>query len=171
MKKKIILGSIVSLITITVIILIILGNKVRVVEYNNKNYSFSYDTTWLLKEEDSEPILTHKKSKALIKIKIKELSNNFIDMDLSDIVVDLTNLIEKQNPDYKLISSQEDPSDKYDSFAFLYEYENEQALVYIFKKDTRLVTIYYTADSKYYDIVLDSVDSILGTLVIKNLGE
>lgn len=171
MKKKIFLVSIFLLITITVVVGILLSNKVRVVEYKNKDYSFSYDTTWELKEDNGEPVLSHKKSKALIKFKVKELTNNFIDMDLSDIVVDLTSLIEKQNPNYKMISSQEDPSDKYDSFEFLYEYDNEQALVYIYKKDTKLVTIYYTADSKYYDIVLDSVDSILGTLLINNNEE
>ena len=168
MKKKIFLISIIILITITAIIGILLINKVKVLEYENNDYSFSYDTTWNLVLEDKEPVLTHKKSKAVIKVKTKELTNNFIDMDLSDIIIDITYLVEQQNPEYKLISSQEDPSDRYDSFSFLYEYDNEQALVYIYKKDTKLVIVYYTADSSYYDIVLDSVDSILGTLVIKN---
>ena len=36
----------------------------------------------------------------------------------------------------------------------------------IYKKDNKLIVVYYEADSECYDIVLDSVDSILRTLEI-----
>ena len=60
----------------------------------------------------------------------------------------------------------ENPSNKYESYSFLYEKGMEQVLVNIYKKDNKLVIAYYKANSEYYDIVLDSVDIILDSLEI-----
>ena len=78
----------------------------------------------------------------------------------------LQNKALKQNIDYKLINRMSNPTDMYESFSYLYEKDMKQALVNIYKKDNKLIVVYYEADSECYDIVLDSVDSILRTLKI-----
>jgi hypothetical protein len=42
----------------------------------------------------------------------------------------------------------------------------EQVLVNVYKKNDKLVIAYYQADSESYDVVLDSVDTILNSLEI-----
>ena len=44
--------------------------------------------------------------------------------------------------------------------------DKEQVLVNVYKKGNKLVIAYYQADSEVYDIVLDSVDTILSSLEI-----
>jgi hypothetical protein len=58
------------------------------------------------------------------------------------------------------------PSDKYQSYSYLYENESNQVLVNVYKKDTKVIITYYEASNEYYDIVLDSVDTILDSLII-----
>jgi len=89
-----------------------------------------------------------------------------MDISLNDLIVDVIDSIEKQNIDYKLINRMSNPTDMYESFSYLYEKDMKQALVNIYKKDNKLIVVYYEADSECYDIVLDSVDSILRTLEI-----
>ena len=74
--------------------------------------------------------------------------------------------IEEQNKDYRLINMFDSPSDKYQSYSYLYENESNQVLVNVYKKDTKVIITYYEASNEYYDIVLDSVDTILNSLEI-----
>ena len=172
MKKGLLIFiGIIVVISIPIVMLIISNNKLKHEKYENNYFSFSYDTTWKIKTSDDKVELTHKKTNSKITIKNKVLENNLIDIDLNDKISNISKLIEEQNPDYKLISVEEDPSDKYDSYSFLYENNDEQVLVNVYKKDTNLVILYYNAKSKYYDIVLDSVDSIINSLELKNIIE
>ena len=59
-------------------------------------------------------------------------------------------------------------SEEYDGYSYLYEKDNEQVLVNIYKKDSKLVIAYYSASYEYFDVVLDSVDSMLKSLEIKS---
>lgn len=172
MKKKLLIFiGIIIIISIPIVILILSNNKVKQVKFENDYCKFTYDTTWKLKEKDNEVVLTHKKTKSTIKIKNKKLDNNLIDIELKERISSITDMIKEQNPDYKIISVKDTPSDKYDSYSYLYENNDEQVLVNIYKKDTNLVVVYYSSPSKYYDIVLDSVDSIVNSLEIKNIIE
>ena len=89
-----------------------------------------------------------------------------IDTNLKELTKEITSSIEEQNEGFSLISVEEGSHDNYQSFSYLYEKGEEQALVTMYKKDTKLVIAYYVARSTYYDIVLDSVDSILDSLEI-----
>ena len=53
-----------------------------------------------------------------------------------------------------------------DNIEYLYEKDDDQVLVNIYKKDNVLVILYYNALSKYFDIVLDSADTIIDSLEI-----
>ncbi|HAB67601.1 MAG TPA: hypothetical protein DCE23_09575 [Firmicutes bacterium] len=165
MKKIIILVIICALLTLGISYSV----KIKVEEYSNSDFSVSYDSTWK-KEKDSNSnglYLKHKKSEAILNIQCKVLSNNYIDTKLKDIVDDIIYSIEEQNNNPQLIQRLEIVNKKYEAYSYLYEVEKEQILVNIYKKDNKVIIAYYSANSEYYDIVLDSVDTILESLDIK----
>lgn len=140
--------------------------NVKIREYANDDFKIKYDTTWKIVEKKDGLKLNHKKSNGIINIQCKTLDKNYMDTKLEDIIVDIKDSIENQNTDYKLINVYNDYSSKYDSFSYLYEKDNLQTLVNVYKKDNKIIIIYYEVDSEYYDIVLDSAESIFNSLEI-----
>ncbi len=139
--------------------------SMQIKEYSDNNFKINYDNTWKVKDNDNKLVLEHKKSHSIVKIQYKKLEDNYIDIPLSDLISDIMLSIEKQNTGYTLISSA-NITDKYEAYSFLYEYDMKQVLVNVYKKDSKLIVAFYEADSEYYDIVLDSVDTMFETLEI-----
>ena len=142
-------------------------SKIREKEYSNDSYSIKYDTTWKVTDK-KELSLEHRKSKSTFNIVVKELESNYYDTKLKDIIKDIIYDVESQNEEFKLINIEENISDKYEGFSYLYEKGNEQVLVNIYKKDNKLILAYYSASNEYFDIVLDSVDNMFNSLEIKS---
>jgi len=165
MKKKALIIAILLFI-IGLSIFFILNDKVKIKNYQNSNFKVSYDTTWKIKNDKEELYLIHKKTNSELRIQCKLLEANNIDTSLNDVIDDIIFSIERQNKDYVLINRETDISDKYEAYSYLYEKNDEQVLVNIYKKDAKLIIAYYEAKSKYYDIVLDSVNIILDSLEI-----
>lgn len=166
MNKKIIVGiGIISILAIGIIVFVLSTQKIKMHEYKTEDYKIVYDSTWKIKEEDSF-LLEHKKSGSTLSIQSKELESYLIDTNLKDLLPEIIASIEEQNEGFDLISIEEYDQDTYQEYAYLYEKEQEQALIHIYKKDTKLLVVYYVSTSTYYDIVLDSVDSILESLEI-----
>lgn len=140
--------------------------KGQVHEYGNSDFKIKYDNTWKMEETDKGVLLVHKKSNSKVKIQCKVLETKYIDTKLNDIISDIMASVEKQNNSFKLISKLDSFNSDYESYAYLYEYGMEQALVSVFKKDNKLVIAYFHSNSEYYDIVLDSVENILNSLEI-----
>ena len=140
--------------------------KVRIKEYNNNDFKIKYDTTWKITDKKKGLELEHKKSGSVINIQCKILDKSYMDTKLKDIIVDIKDSIEDQNKEYKLININNDYSFNYDSYSYLYENEEFQTLVSIYKKDNKIIFIYYEADSEYYDVVLDSAENIFSSLEI-----
>lgn len=140
--------------------------RIQVKEYSDNNFKVSYDTTWKIDSKEKEFTLKHKKSDSTLKIQCKELARNYMDTRLSDIISDVIYSIEKQNNDYVLINNMSIDNDKYEAYSYLYEKDKEQVLVNIYKKDNKLIIVYYSSDVDHYDIVLDSVEIILDSLEI-----
>lgn len=140
--------------------------KVRIKEYNNNDFKIKYDTTWKITDKKMGLELEHKKSGSVISIQCKILDKSYMDTKLKDIIVDIKDSIEEQNKEYKLININNDYSFNYDSYSYLYENEEFQTLVSIYKKDNKIIFIYYEADSEYYDVVLDSAENIFSSLEI-----
>lgn len=128
-------------------------------------FTVEYDSTWK-KVGNNEFKLKHKKTGSILNIQSKEIEDNYIDTELKYIINDIVYSIEEQNPDYKLINTSSDISTKYEAFSYLYEKDMKQVLINIYKKNNKIVIAYYEADSNVYDIVLDSVDTILASLEI-----
>ena len=128
-------------------------------------FKVEYDSTWRLVNKD-EFMLKHKKTGSIISIQSKVLEDNYVDTELKYLIDDIMHSIEEQNKDYELINMSEDIDTKYEAYSYLYEKDMEQVLVNVYKKNNKLVIAYYQADSEIYDIVLDSVDTILSSLEI-----
>ncbi len=166
MKREKIIIVIVLLIAICLSIFFVIKDSIGTKDYKNSNFKVSYDTTWRVENNKDELYLVHKKTNSELKIQCKLLDSNHIDTSLKDIIDEIIFSIENQNQGYELINRQTDISDKYESYSYLYENEEKQVLVNIYKKDAKLIVAYYEAESKYYDIVLDSVNIILDSLEI-----
>ncbi len=140
--------------------------RITLKEYRNDNFRVQYDSTWKLDNDVNELKLIHKKTKSVLRIQSKELDTEYMDVSLKDIIIDIVDSIEKQNVDYKLINRKSNLDNDYESFSYLYENGMMQVLVNIYKNNNKLVIAYYEANSEYYDIVLDSVETLLNTLEI-----
>lgn len=139
--------------------------SIQIKGYDNNNFKISYDSTWKVIEKKESLVLEHKKSKGIVKVQCKILDTNYINTPLSDLISDIINSVEEQNKGYELISSA-NITDKYEAYSFLYENNMKQALVNVYKKDNKLIIAFYEANSEYFDIGLDSVDTMFNTLEI-----
>ncbi len=160
-KWKIILFIIVLILSLLIVILYFNSKKVELKNYQNDYYKIKYDTTWNLKNDKLE----HKKSKSRIKVNYKVLDQSYIDIELKDIINDLLYSIEKQNKDYEKIM-QKKIDNPYEGYQVLYEDNDVQSLVTIYKKDNVLLFITFNADSEYFDILIDNVETILNSVEI-----
>lgn len=163
MKKKVLI--ILFILGIAVLGGFYFSYSMQIKEYGNDNFKISYDSTWKVLDNKDELFLEHKRSHSIFKVQCKILDDNYIDTPLGDLIGDIIDSVEKQNIGYQLISSA-NITDKYEAYSFLYEKNMKQALVNVYKKDTKLIIVFYEANSEYYDIVLDSVDTILDSLEI-----
>ena len=127
-------------------------------EYKGTYYKVVYDDTWKSKVDNGNLNLKHKKSKGNIDIYYKVLDSSLIDTNLEDIIRDILTSLSEQNKNYN--------NEKYDSFQVMYETETDQSMVNIYKQDNILIFIVYNNSVEYFDIVLDSVDSIIDSLEI-----
>ena len=166
-NKKGLVFILIAIIIIIGVVIFLINNKIELKEYSNEHIKVTYDTTWKLKDED-EFNLEHKKSKSSFTIAVKELESNYYDTSLEDLIKDIVYDVQSQNKGFILIDTEENISEKYEGYSYLYEKGEEQVLVNIYKKDNKLVIAYYSASSEYYDIVLDSVDAMLDSLKIKS---
>lgn len=166
MSKKVIIISIIFFLTIIISLLIYNTNKIKIKNYENEYYSLKYDTTWKLKKDNNAFILEHKKSKGKLTIKTKILDDYYIDTELSNIIDDILADIIDQNKDYNLISMYENQILD-NSRSYLFENQDEQVLVHICKRNQLLLITYYENSTNYYDIVLDSVETIINSIEFK----
>ena len=168
MKKKWILFFGILILSFVIVLLFNINKSISIKTYSNDSFSVKYDSTWKVKDGNNELILTHKKSNGTLSIKVKELDVSYIDTNLNDLIKDIMYSVEEQNKEYKLISIDDNVSDKYESYSYLYENNSDNVLVNVYKKDTKLVFVYYESNIEYFDIVLDSVDEIINSLDIKS---
>lgn len=160
MMKKVLLG--IGLFVVTLLmVLFFFFNKVRVRDFKNDFVSFRYDSTWKLDESDAGISLKHKKGELVLQKKV--LDEDLIDTDLGSIASDIIYGIEEQNKDYKLIDSSEERA----SYSYLYESNDSNVLLRIYKLDNILVIGYFEAKTEYFDILLDSALGVLDSVSVK----
>ena len=171
-EKKIIIIFIVMMIIffIAILLFIILNkNKTNIYEINKNNFSLKYDNTWKIeKEEENEINFIHKKSGSKFNIKINEIEEEYQYKTLDEISDSLLYNIREQNPNYRLIQDEKTVITKnnFEAYKLLFETDNSQAEICYYKQENRIVMFTYEATFEYFDILLDSVNSIINDFVL-----
>ncbi len=174
-NKKIALSIFIILILLIVgfsifLIFRYISEKNPIIELNTNNYSLQYDNTWkVIKKEELEVNLIHKKSNSELNIKINELNDEDQYKTVNEIFDSLLYNIQAQNPDYKLIYNEESKitNKNMDGYKILFEADDRQATIYMYKQGNKVVIFTYEATYDYFDILLDSVNNIIYNFNLK----
>ena len=144
------------------------SHKIRIKRYQSDYYSIRYDSTWKLKDNKDEVLLTGKES--MISIQSLPLEEEYRYLSIDELNVMVEKSLARDNPNYQLIAKEKDKITKYqyDGVKLLYEDKKgkKQSLVESFKMNNHLVIIHYSATTDYFDIKLDSVKEIVYQLRI-----
>lgn len=169
-NKKIILIIAFIAIIVGVIIFLTSSKGIQQEVYETKNYSVKYDTTWKIKNSsDTEIEFLHNGTQSTISISITDLDSNLYGKTLKQIAQNVKNKVEKEYPQYKCISEHitylnDDISEAYQ---LLFEDGKRQSLIQVGMYGYKIFISNYTADNKYFDILLDSVQTINSNFKIK----
>ena len=164
-NKKILLTIFIILSIITVGVIIFLGaNKVKIRDVTKDNYFVQYDNTWkIVKKEEKEIELKHKKSNSILNIKINDLNEEKQYKTMDEILDNLLYNIQEENKDYKLIYKEKTKLTKnnMDGYKILFENEEKQAEIAFYKQGDKVIIFTYEASFEYFDILIDSVNNII----------
>ncbi len=146
------------------------NKKATLKELDESNYYFCYDSTWKIDKKENDSIILKHNSGSKVTIQISTLTDEYRYATMDELIDELLYNLEQQNPDYKLLSKKQDKITKYefDGYKLLYENNKEQVMINVYKKSDQLVIIRYEAENDYFDILLDSVHSIIYNLNIKD---
>lgn len=171
-KKRLLIFFLVIIILIGIGMFVILESNLnnKIHNINEEKYSLEYDNTWKVVSKNENDIeLIHKKSKSELNIKINELKDEYQYKTLTEISDYLLYNIQEQNKEYKLIYKENSKITKnsIDAYKVLFETEDSQVAMYYFKQENNIIVITYETTFDYFDILLDSVNSIIYSLNIK----
>ena len=169
MKKYIILIVIVVLVVFSVCLYIIFNNKITLKEYENDSYYLKYNSGWILKRNTSEEVNLTNNKKAIIDIKVSSIDEENKYLTIDEMTDNISYDMGIQNTNYKLLSKDTfSTKDGDNGYKFLYENDENQVLVALYKKNDKLVVFTYEALNEYYDILLDNALDTLYEFKIKN---
>ena len=171
-KNKNILFTLFIILVIIIIGVIIFLNvsKTDIKNIDESNYFVQYDSTWkIVKKEENELELQHKKSNSIFDIKINDLDEKNQYKTIDEILDNLIYNIQDQNNDYKLIYKQnaELTKDNMEGYKLLFENETKQAEISVYKQGDKIIIFKFEALFKYFDILRDSVNNIIYNFSIK----
>jgi len=160
------------IILIGTILIVSILNKNKDIKINNietENYLLKYDETWKIEGYDSNKALLKHAENAQIKIELSDIEEKNKYSELNEIIDEIIYNTNKNNTDYKLVKQEEKniTKNEYDGYRLLYENNENSVIINIFKAGEKLVTITYEAESKYFDILLDSANTIVYNFELK----
>lgn len=179
-KKKKLLIRICTIFFVSILVvvfwIVFFKNGTLLKTYKDDNIKFNYDNTWKLNKDDENSLALTHKTNAIIEIKFTNLSSNLINASIEQIKEEVRFDIEKQNTGYKLINQEEKliSKNEYQGYKLLYEDKvsdstkpKAESMIVILRKDNYLCVINFTANSEYFDILLDSFQLVVGRIQIK----
>ncbi|MBQ3408739.1 MAG: hypothetical protein IJH12_06025 [Clostridia bacterium] len=162
-KKRLLIIFLFVAIIMGIVIFMTSTRGIQQEEFSSANYSLKYDTTWKIRSSsENEIILQHNDTQSTIDISITELDSNLYGKSLKQITNNIKSKVEQEYPDYKCISESttylsENISEAYQ---LLFEDGKHQSLIQIGMHGYKIFVSNYTAENKYFDILLDSVQTI-----------
>lgn len=126
--------------------------------YDNDIYKITYEKNWKVTKKGKDSTLTHKSGCEYV-VKVIDLSDEFRRSPLDELIDDILEQVEKDNPNYKLVNKEKTNigKDAYEAYQFLYETDDFQSMITICKRNDRAYIINYIASIDKFDIILDSV--------------
>ena len=138
-------------------------------KYQNDYYVVTYDGSWRITEKESNKlVLSH--GKGNISFDIIELNDNKIYLDIDSLIDDIKYDIEKNNSTYKLLSKEQTyiTKNQFLGYAYLYENNDNNVKVCVYKDSKYIVIITYEANKKYFDMLLDSANNIIYNFLLQD---
>ncbi len=139
------------------------SKKTLIHKMNNYTFAFTYDSSWKITEKKNDSIVLKHSSGGIITIQKTALDEKVKYSSIDELIDEVLFHIQNENPDYRLINKEKAKITKYqfDGYQLLYEKDNVQVMMYFYKKGDQLLSIQYEASSDVFDILLDSVQSIV----------
>ena len=161
--KNVLLLLAVVILSGSLVIFLTLKKKSQVNKYENDYYTFIYDRNWKVKTAKKDNVVLDNKKDAILNINIIELDSEQRYLSIDQLIDSVVYDIEKQNTGYKLISKKNTKVTKnnLDGYKYLYENKDNEVMLVVTKYSNKLLVFSYEATSKNFDIVLDSVESII----------
>ena len=158
------------IIIVGIVIFLTSSKGIQQEEFSTKNYSVKYDTTWKIENSsDSEITFMHNDTQSTIDISITDLDSSLYGKTLKQIAQNVKDKVEKEYPNYKCISEHTTylNDDISEAYQLLFEDGKRQSLIQIGMYGYKVFISNYTAENKYFDILLDSVQTINSNFKIK----
>lgn len=161
--KNVLLLLAIFIISGSLVIFLTAKKKSQVNKYENDYYTFVYDRNWKVKTAKKDNVVLDNKKDAILNINIIELDNEQRYLSIDQLIDSVVYDIEQQNTNYKLISKKSSKVTKnnLDGYKYLYENKDNEVMLVITKYSNKLLIFSYEATNKNFDIVLDSVESII----------
>jgi len=155
-KNRLLIIIVLVVLSSVFVLLTVLDDGFR--KYDNKIYQITYEKNWKVTKSGKDSILTHK-SGVLYSVKTIDLDETYRMSPLDELVDDILEQVEQDNPTYKLVNKEKTSigKDAYEAYQFLYETADAQSMITICKRNNRVYVINYYATDDKFDIMLDSI--------------
>lgn len=136
-------------------------------KYKTDKISFLYDRSWSVSKLEDNIYLT-KNNGSSITISVRSLDDETENMTVEEINSSVISKLMSENEEYKKISDKamKLTSVYYDGYKTLLENNTSEALVFVVATNDNVLVVNYTAKNKYFDMSLDSVESIVGSILM-----
>ncbi len=136
-------------------------------KYRSDILSFRYDRTWSVSKFEDNIYLVDSNGNNIV-INTTLLTDDMVNMSVEDINSSVISKLMSDNSTYAKIAEEDGKftSIYYDGYKTLLESDDSQALVFVVVTSDYIVTVNYTAKNKYFDLELDSVENIVGSIAI-----
>lgn len=136
-------------------------------KYSSDKISFNYDNSWTISKNDNNIYLVDKNGSSII-ISVMNIDNDIASMTIDEINSSIISKLLQDNDKYKKIAEEscKITSVYYDGYKTLLENDLTQSLIFVTVTSDYVLTINYSASNKYFDLGIDSVENIVGSIAI-----
>ncbi|MGN0973189.1 MAG: hypothetical protein ACI4OT_00445 [Bacilli bacterium] len=167
-KEKIILTI------IFIVVIFIMGFSIKFIvnsnslkKYSSDKITFNYDNSWTVTRNENNFYLVDKNGSSII-INITSIDTDSESMSVEEVNSSIIYKLLQDNDKYKKIAEEscKMTSVYYDGYKTLLENDANQSLIYVTMTSDYILTVNYSALNKYFDLGIDSVENIVGSIAI-----
>ncbi len=162
-KFAIITLTIVVIIGLIIILLLNHGNKISLVDFTNESFAVKHNSSWNIVSKSTEKIEFKHSSNSYFKIEILNLTDDSNYKSLDELYSDTLQNLVNMNTEYTVIGKEYTTvtNKSLEGYKVLLQKDDHQVLSVFVKDSEKLILFTYEADNSYFDILLDSVQSMI----------